>query len=228
MAYGAGSVWVEDYGDNTVTRIDATTLATRSYDVGGSPYDVTFAFGAAWTSNYADGTVTRIDAATGKTKTITVGSQPVGIAHAGDWVWVANQGDGTVSSIDASGDHVRPLTVGGQPAWTGYDGDTLWVGTVLDGVGQSVQVDARTRKVLRHSVIGPTPNDPDVLGGGVWFPDKNGSLYRVGEQDGAVTGPWKLGGANPFVAAAWDGRLWIAEFGGTDVLVVDPAKLPPS
>jgi DNA-binding beta-propeller fold protein YncE len=151
--------------------------------------------------------VTRIDAASGKTTTITVGLQPVGIAHADSWVWVTNQGDGTVSSID---------------------GDALWVGTVVEGVGQSVQIDAKTRKVLRHSMIGPTPNDPDVLDGGVWFPDKNGSLYRVGQRDGAVTGPWKLGGANPFIAAAWDGRLWIADFGGTDVLVVDPANLPPS
>ena len=45
-------------------------------------------------------------------------------------------------------------------------------------------------------------------------------------RDGAVTGPWKLGAANPFVAAAFDGRLWIADFGGTDVVVVDPTQLP--
>ena len=227
MAWGAGSIWVEDYGDNTVTRIDPTTMSTRSYDVGGSPYDVTFAFGAAWTSNYSDGTVTRIDAASGKTKTITVGSQPVGIAHAGQYVWVANQGDGTVSSIDPTGRHVQPLTVGGRPAWTGYDGSQLWVGTVVNGAGEAVQIDATTRKVVRHSAIGPTPNDPDVLGGGVWYPDKNSSLYRVDETNGKVTGPWPLGLTNPFVAAAFDGRLWIADFGGTDVIVVDPGKLAP-
>lgn len=225
LAYGAGSIWVEDYGDNTVTRIDPTTSATRMYDVGHSPYDVTFAFGAAWTSNFSDGTVSRIDATTGKVTTITVGAQPVGIAHAGDYVWVANQGDGTISSIDATGKHVQALKVGGQPAWTGYDGDRLWVGSVVNGAGQSVEIDAKARKVLRRSTIGPTPNDPDVLGGGVWYPDKNGSLYRVGQADGVVSGPWKLGAKNPFVAAELDGKLWIADFGGTDVFVVDPAML---
>ena len=194
--------------------------------MGGSPYDVTFAFGAAWTSNYTDGTVTRIDAATGRTRTIRVGAQPVGIAHAGGYVWVANQGDGTVSSIDPTGQHVRSLTIGGRPAWTGYDGNRLWVGTVVDGKGQSVQIDALTRKVMRRSQIGPTPNDPDVLGGGVWYPDKDGSLYRVDQISGQVTGPWPLGAANPFVAAAFDGRLWLADFGGSDVTVVDPSKLP--
>jgi len=227
MAYGAGSLWVEDYGDNTVTRIDPATSATRSYDVGGSPYDITFAFGAAWTSNYADGTVTRIDAASGKTKTITVGAQPVGIAHAGSFVWVTNQGDGTVSSIDPTGRQVRNITIGGRPAWPGYDGDHLGVGTTVEGVGQSVEIDAKTRKVLRRSPIGPTPNDPDLLAGGVWWPDKDGSIYRVGVSDGAVTGPWPLGASNPFVAAAFDGRLWVADFGGSDVIVVDPARLPP-
>jgi YVTN family beta-propeller protein len=227
LAYGAGSVWVEDYGDSTVTRIDPTTSVTRSYRVGKSPYDVTFAFGAAWTSNYADDTVSRIDAGTGKVTSVGVGSQPVGIAHAGSYIWVANQGDGTVSTIDPVDLRVHQVTIGGQPAWTGYDGDQVWVGTVIGGVGQSVQIDAKTRKVLRHSTIGPSPNDPDILGGGVWYPDKNGSLYRVGEQDGAVTGPWKLGATNPFVASAFDGRLWIADFGGTDVDIVDPARLPP-
>jgi DNA-binding beta-propeller fold protein YncE len=225
MAYGAGSIWVEDYGDNTVTRINPATSATRSYDVGHSPYDVTFAFGAAWTSNYTDSTVTRIDAATGRTKTITVGLQPVGIAHAGGYVWVTNQGDSSVSRIDPTGRRVVELKTGGRTAWTGYDGDQLWVGQTVNGAGESVQIDARTRKVVRHSAIGPTPNDPDVLAGGVWWPDKDGSLYRVDERSGAVTGPWPLGASNPFVAAAYDGRLWIADFGGSDVIVVDPTQL---
>lgn len=227
MAYGAGSIWVEDYGDGTVTRIDPATSSTRMYDVGKAPYDVTFAFGAAWTSNYSDGTVTRVDAASGASRTITVGPQPVGIAPAGDSVWVTNQGDGTVSRIDATGRHVRSLKVGGRVSWTAFHGDRLWVGSVSEsGAGQSVQIDASAGKVVRRSPIGPTPNDPDVLAGGVWWPDKNGSLYRVGEQDGLVTGPWPLGAANPFVAAAFDGRLWIAAFGGSDVVVVDPARLP--
>jgi YVTN family beta-propeller protein len=229
MAYGGGSVWVEDYGDNTVTRIDPATDATRMYDVGKAPYDVTFAFGAAWTSNFNDGTVSRIDAASGSIRTVTVGNSPTGIMHAGDSVWVTNQSDGTVSRIDPTGRHVRTVTVGGRVAWTAADGHWLWIGSLTNGgPGQSVQIDAAIGKVVRRSPIGPTPNDPDVLDGGVWWPDKNGSLYRVGEQDGAVTGPWPLGAANPFVAAAFDHRLWIAAFGGSDVVVVDPTRLPPS
>jgi DNA-binding beta-propeller fold protein YncE len=75
-----------------VTRITVRTLRARSYPVGPSPYDVTFAGGAAWTTNYGDGTVTRIDAATGRERTLRVGTTPVGIARADGAVWVANQG----------------------------------------------------------------------------------------------------------------------------------------
>ena len=57
-------------------------------------------------------------------------------------------------------------------------------------------------------------------------PDAHGSLYRVSADGRTVAGPWRLPAANPFTLAAYAGRLWIANFGGTDVLVVDPARLP--
>jgi len=39
-------------------------------------------------------------------------------------------------------------------------------------------------------------------------------------------GPYPLEAGNPFTLAAYAGRLWIADFAGTDVIVVDPASLP--
>ena len=59
-------------------------------------------------------------------------------------------------------------------------------------------------------------------------PDAHGSLYRVSADGRTVAGPWRLPAANPFTLAAYAGRLWIANFGGTDVLVVNPARLPGS
>ena len=226
MAYGAGSIWVENYGANSVTRIDVDTLRTRSYPVGVSPYDVTFAVGAAWVTDYGSNTVTRIDAATGKTRPIPVGLSPEGIARAAGAVWVANYGDGTVSRIDLSSQRVRTLKLGGSPAWTAYAGSTVWVGD--QSAGQLVRIDARTGTVVARVKVGGTPNDGDVLGKYVWFPDKSGSLYRISRTGNQVSGPYPLQAANPFTLAAYDGRLWIANFGGTDVLEVNPARLPAS
>ena len=79
---------------------------------------------------------------------------------------------------------------------------------------------------MRRTKVGPTPNDGDVFDGAVWFPDKAGSLYRLDQRTDAVTGPFALTAGNPFVVSGYDDRLWIADFGGTDTIVVDPARLP--
>jgi len=41
----------------------------------------------------------------------------------------------------------------------------------------------------------------------------------------AVTGPFALTAGNPFVVSGYDNRLWIADFGGSDTIVVDPTRL---
>jgi streptogramin lyase len=89
-----------------------------------------------------------------------------------------------------------------------------------------VRLDALTGQIVHRVKVGATPNDGDVYHGSVWFPDKDGSLYRRDEQSDAVHGPYPLHAANPFVVSGYAGRLWIADYGGTDTLVVDPARLP--
>jgi YVTN family beta-propeller protein len=224
MAYGAGSIWVEDYTASAVTRIEVATNRTRTIKVGSSPYDVTFAAGAAWVTNYGDGTVTRIDAATNSTRTIEVGASPIGIAAAGGAIWVCASGSRELSRIDAVTYRVSTVDFGGSPSWTAADSDTVWIGD--QGAGQIVRLDARSGRIVRRIDVGPTPNDGDVLDGGVWFPDKGGSLYRLDQRTDAVTGPFPLGAGNPFVVSGYRHRLWIADYGGTDTLVLDPALLP--
>jgi YVTN family beta-propeller protein len=224
MAYGAKSVWVENYTASTVTRIDVATNKSKSIKVGTSPYDVTFAGHAAWVTNYADGTVTRIDARTNKTTTIKVGDSPVGIAAAAGDVWVADSGSGKISRIDVATSKVTTVPFHGSPFWTAADHNTVWIGD--QSHGELVQIDARRGVIVRRIKVGPTPNDGDVFDGTVWFPDKDGSLYRVDEKTGAASGPFPLGAGNPFVVSGYAGRLWIADFGGTDTVVVDPSRLP--
>jgi YVTN family beta-propeller protein len=198
--------------------------ARERYPVGASPYDITFAGGAAWTTNYGDGTVTRIDAGTGQERTLRVGTSPVGIAHASGAVWVANQGSGTMSRIDTATLKITTIKLGGKPSWTAYAGSTVWVGD--QAAGTVVRIDARAGSVAARVKVGSTPNDGDVGDGAVWFPDRNGGLYRIGEKSNAVTGPYPLQAGNPFTLSTYAGRLWIADFAGTDVIVVDPARLP--
>jgi streptogramin lyase len=226
MAYGAGAVWVEDYNANAVTRIDVASGRVRNYRVGQSPYDVAFTAGAAWVTNYGDSTVTRVDARTGRTTAIEVGAQPQGIAPAAGALWVADSGQQEITRIDARTNETTSIRCEGFPAWTAFDGNTVWVGDQTNG--EIVELDATTSKIVRRSKVGSTPNDGDVSGGAIWFPDKIGGLYRVDEQTHRVSGPFALGAGNPFVLDSYAGKLWIADFGGTDTIVVDPAKLPSS
>ena len=214
MAYGAGSVWVEDYNGNAVTRIDVATGKLHNYPVGTSPYDVAFLAGAAWVTNYGDNTVSRVDAQTGKTTTIKVGGLPQGIAPAAGALWVADAGASAITRIDATTHKTTTIPFHGLPAWTAFDADTVWIGDQTNG--EIVEVDARTAKIVRRSKVGSMPNDGDAYDGAVWFPDKGGSLYRLDEQTHQVTGPFELGAGNPFVLDGYDGKLWIADYGGTE------------
>lgn len=225
MAFGAGAIWVEDYTASALTRIEVSTDRASTVPVGSSPYDVTFAAGAAWVTNYGDGTVSRVDAVTRRVSTIKVGSQPIGIAPASGAIWVADSGSGQLSRIDPVNSTVRTLDFGGTPSWTAYDQDTVWIGD--QQAGEIARLDAGTGRIVRRSKVGSTPNDGDVFDGGVWFPDKGGALYRLDERTDAVSGPFPIQAGNPFVLSGYRGRLWIADFGGTDTIVIDPAKVRP-
>ena len=104
IATGAGSVWIADATDNTVTRVDPATegavIGTTS--VGQGPNGLAVGAGAVWVANTQDDTVSRIDARTGTlTDTIPVGRRPIGVAVSDGAVWVANSVSGTLSRIDA-------------------------------------------------------------------------------------------------------------------------------
>jgi virginiamycin B lyase len=83
---------VTNASDDTVTRIDPSTSATRTITVGDEPVAVVAGGGAVWVTNRAGGTISRIDPATHEVvRTIEVGSAPAGIALARGAVWVAVQ-----------------------------------------------------------------------------------------------------------------------------------------
>jgi streptogramin lyase len=222
IAVGAGSIWVENYGGASVSRIDPATNEAEEIDVGEAPYDVTYADGAAWTTDHGDNTATRIDGRTGKTRTIEVGADPVGVAPGRGAVWVTNQTDGTLSRIDTRTLRVRTREVGVQPSWTAWGGGALWVAE-RNGM---VRLDAVTGRVAGRVALPGQPNDGDIADGTVWVADQDGRLDALSAATGERQGSWPLGLGNPFVVAAYADLLWVVDFAGTEVLAIDPARLP--
>ena len=93
VAASTDSLWVANYEDDTVTRVQIESRgATPDFTeipVGDGPVDVTVGEGAVWVANQLGGTVTRIDAESGEVvATIAIGDEPQRIAAGEGYVWV--------------------------------------------------------------------------------------------------------------------------------------------
>jgi YVTN family beta-propeller protein len=89
IAAGADSLWVANFADDTVSRIDMNTRTVTPIDVGDGPVDVAFGEGAAWVANSFDHTISRIDPETNEvTATVDVGREPLHVAAGEGAVWV--------------------------------------------------------------------------------------------------------------------------------------------
>jgi streptogramin lyase len=221
LAHGGGSIWVEDYGSDQVTRVSARSgKVQHTYRVGGSPYDVTYAAGAAWVTNYTDGTVSRVDAGSGRVTTVSTGGTPTGIAPSRGTLWVG-VGDPGIVGIDARTSRVtHRIHTPGPAGWTAYDARRVWV-DVADSVWE---LDARTGRVLARRPAGDQPEDGSVLDGVAWVPDADSRLRRYGP--GTSSRAFASGVGNPFVLAAYRGRIWTVDFAGTDIVRIDPSRVP--
>ena len=129
IAAGAGSLWVTNGNDGTVTRIDPQTLVTKTIPVGNDPAAVAVDADGAWVANAGDNAVVRLDTDTNAVAaTIPVGDGPAAILSTATALWVANLRDGTVMRLDRrSGKVAKTIRLGGAPsALTTADGH-VWV-----------------------------------------------------------------------------------------------------
>ena len=80
IAAGAGSVWVTNSTDGTVTRIDPATLLTTTISVGHGPAAIAVNAAGAWVADAGDDELVRVDAGTNAvTGTTPVGEGPTAI-----------------------------------------------------------------------------------------------------------------------------------------------------
>jgi YVTN family beta-propeller protein len=95
LAAGAGSLWVANTDEDTVTRIDPAGAGFNPsipIEVGDGPTAVAVGAGGVWVANTAAGTISRIDPATNEVEaTIDVGNAPTGVAVGEGMVAVAVQ-----------------------------------------------------------------------------------------------------------------------------------------
>jgi len=131
IAAGAGSIWVTDSEDNTVTRLDpeseGAVIGTTS--VGQDPNALAVGAGAVWVANTRDDTVSRIDPRSGTvTDTVPVGRRPTGVAVGEGGVWVANSLSGSLDRIDPRTKRVvATVDLGEAPQGVAVAHGLVWV-----------------------------------------------------------------------------------------------------
>jgi len=198
VAVGAGAIWVTNFGDGTVSRIDPqTNRVVATIPVGRGPTGVAVGEGAVWVANTADKTVSRIDPERNE-----VNGSPVDLTHWCCWpgrfvpnllavgesaVWVTTT-IGFVLRIDPRTfaiERILPRTQrrGAAPNTFGIAvGRTmLWTTSPSDNIVS--RIDPRARKIIgRPLFIGGKPRFVEVSAGAVWITSEtDGAIVRLEE-----------------------------------------------
>jgi hypothetical protein len=222
-----GTLWVSQYDDSSLTRIDLRSGSVRArIDVGGSPGTVIAAAGAVWVHDWERGRLVKVDPRTNRVaKALDLGEANGDIAFAGGAVWAIGDRE-TLLRIDPETatvgrrtqlDGVRPET--GQPAapTLAVTGDTLWVAAE----STVIEIDARTGAILGRARGPFLPTEfarrTAADRGGLWIssPTRR-ELVHVDARTRHVTRHPIAG--DPHSIAFVDGRIWVATLHDADPL----------
>lgn len=229
VAAGAGSVWVANYSDNTVSRIDPVTHhLEQTIRVDSTPSGIAVGAGAVWVANTFSGTVSRIDPAVDRVvgEPVRVGNGPSGIAVGDGSVWVTNSSDGSLSKLNAvSGRLVKTIPLGGATDVAVGFGAVL----VSDAVnGRVLRIDPDTDQITEPINVGTGPSAIAVGYGSVWVANApDGTVSRIDPQTNQVAATIPVGDG-PSAIAAGTGGVWVANEFGHSVVRINPATDTPA
>lgn len=217
LGAGAGSLWIEDTYSSTVSRVSLRSgKRTAAIDVGGTPYDATFAYGAAWATAYGADDLVRIDPASNRVTARVPLDKATGVVGAFGSVW-ATGADGVVRVDPATNDVVARIALP-LAGWTAAGEGAVWV-TTPSGLSR---IDPGTNTVSATVAIPGNLGDPAVVAGKVWVPRvRAGRIAIVDPVANAVAGTIRVG-AGPFVVTEIAGEAWVPSWRGRDVWRVRP------
>jgi peptide/nickel transport system substrate-binding protein len=215
---GANLVWVANYLDGTVTRINQRTyqVVGDPIPVGGGPAAIAYGGGFVWVVDSNDSTISRIDPQTGRSEPVQVGPDPEGIAVTPGAVWVASRSNGELWRISPRSGRLEaaPIRVGAGPVALAAGAGAVWVANELDDTVSRVDLSTNTPLPVRArhdpSSIAVTPDGRSVwVGNGV-----DNTISRIDASDGTVKRTIAIGSSPTAVAVAADGTVYVATRGG--------------
>ncbi|MFL5959669.1 MAG: adenylate/guanylate cyclase domain-containing protein [Gaiellaceae bacterium] len=231
VATGAGSLWVGNGADRTITRISLdrrVPVATLALD-GRTPTGIAFGGGAVWIAHGARGEVSRIDLHTNRlSKTIQdvadPGSNYGAVTVTGDSVW-AVYGDSTLARIDAKTTRVSDSTfAGNSPRGVVVADGGVWV---LNAGNRTVTHFAP--KAIEGGAVGrpiPVGHRPVAIAAGegaIWVADAGDDAVTRIDPSTKATTRIRVG-REPSALAVGGGLVWVANAGSGTVSRIDPVS----
>jgi YVTN family beta-propeller protein len=217
LAFASESLWVANYDQRQVVRVEPDADPTARISVGASPTAVVAAQDAVWVAGRTQsggGRVVRIDAGANKVgETIPLRHPPTGLAITpdGQTVWVATAADKAVHRIDtASSAVVKRIDLAEAPDQAAYGDGAVWVtSTKGDAV---MRIDADTSEVKTPPIrVGNGPSGIDFGADRVWVANsEDGTVSTIDPQTNEV-GTRRLGFRPAAVAVVAEQRaVWVA------------------
>jgi streptogramin lyase len=221
---GFGSIWVANYSEQTISRIDARTgqpLATIPVPTQPAT-QLAVGAGSVWA--LAGYLPLRIDPATNKAVFVDADWELMngGLTVAGGRVWIsggAYTGIQPIVRVDPATNRKADtvptkadgaLAVGGGSVWhAGIATQTIY------------RLDPRSGRTLTEIPIGVVAKHLSAAEGSLWVGSDSGRVTRIDMATNKIIGTFQVGGRAPAVAAG-HGSVWIVDTAHAALLRVQP------
>ncbi len=171
---GQGALWVAvrtknaNGADETVVKVDPSTLARQGITIPGGVQDLAVGGGALWVTNRFAQTVTRVDVRSGAVKAIRLPGTPGGLAYGSGAAWIATSGDDTITRVSPRGLDVDAIPVPFNPTRVTVGGGSVWA--TAREANRLLRIDPTRREVAERIDTGSRPFALDVeRGRAVWL-----------------------------------------------------------
>jgi DNA-binding beta-propeller fold protein YncE len=215
LAFASGSLWVANYDQRQVVRVEPDAEPTARIPVRASPTAIVAAQDAVWVAartQSGGGLVVRIDAGANQVaERIPLRHPPTGLAITPDGgrVWVATAADKAVHRIDTgAGGVVKQIDLPEPPDQAAYGDGAVWVTSTK---GNAVmRIDADTSKVKKPPIrVGNGPSGIAFGADRVWVANsQDGTVSAINPQTNQVA-TLRLG-FRPAAVAAEQRAVWVA------------------
>jgi DNA-binding SARP family transcriptional activator/streptogramin lyase len=228
LAIGAGSVWVGNLDDRTLTRIDLVSRrVVKTIPLPATPTAVAVGAGAVWVLHGQTGQVSRVDPEFATVTTTRLGGTTLyfsggGIDVTEGSVWAA-YGDATLVEISpADGREQGSALTGAGPAAVVVDDGAVWVSNAGDATVQRFHPSSFESGPVQTITVGRTPSGLAVRDGSVWVASTGDDAVTRIDAGTRSSVTIEVGDA-PTAVSAVPGATWVANTAAGSVSQIDPA-----